>query len=80
MPYLAGAAKAGLMRVFGLLKHLNREAFQERSWRDWLEQQVQPPQARQSLLASACISTLVHAPELLSADLALSLLANNIDF
>jgi phytoene dehydrogenase-like protein len=76
MPYLADAAKAALMHVFGLLKHLNFEAFQERSWQDWLEQQVQHPQARQFLLASARISTLVHAPELLSADLALSLLAS----
>ncbi|WP_220196269.1 phytoene desaturase family protein [Ktedonospora formicarum] len=74
VPFLAPAAKEELMRVFGRVKHLNIAEFQEISWQEWLEQEVQHPQARQFLLASARTSTYIHAPDLLSAGLALSLL------
>ncbi|EFH82443.1 phytoene desaturase family protein [Ktedonobacter racemifer] len=74
VPFLAPAAKEELMRVFGRVKHLNAEELQGRSLQEWLEEQVQHPQVRQFLLASARTSTYTHAPDLLSAGLTLSLL------
>jgi phytoene dehydrogenase-like protein len=78
IPFLTLSAKEELMRVFGRVKHLNAEELQERSLQEWLEQQVQHPQVRQFLLARARISTYTHAPDLLSAGLALSLLNTQV--
>jgi phytoene dehydrogenase-like protein len=76
IPFLADAAKEELVRVFARVKHLNAEELQGRSLQEWLEQEVLHPQVRQFLLASARVSTYTHAPDLLSAGLALSLLTS----
>ncbi|GHO49848.1 phytoene desaturase family protein [Ktedonospora formicarum] len=76
--FLTPAAEAELMRVFGLLKHLNVEELQGKSLQEWLEEKVQHLQVRQLLLARARISTYTDAPELLSAGLALSLLSRQV--
>src|SRR6266567_5299427 len=78
IPFLTDAAKEELIRVFGRVKHLNTEELQERSLQEWLEQQVQHPQVCQVLLTRARISTYTHAPDLLSAGLALSLLTSQV--
>src|SRR6266567_7276565 len=78
IPFLTDAAKEELIRVFGRVKHLNTEELQERSLQEWLEQHVQHPQVCQVLLTRARISTYTHAPDLLSAGLALSLLTSQV--
>ncbi|HLZ64063.1 MAG TPA: FAD-dependent oxidoreductase [Ktedonosporobacter sp.] len=77
-PLSTGAVSPELRRVFERVKHLNVEDLQGRSLQEWLEQEVQHPQARQFLLARARISTYTHAPDLLSAGLALSLLNTQV--
>lgn len=72
--FSTGAASPELLRVFDRVKHLNTEELQEKSLQEWLDQEVQHPQVRQFLLTRARISTYTHAPDLLSAGLALSLL------
>ena len=72
------AAKSELIRLFGRLKSINYEEFQERSLQDWLELHVQHPQVRQLLLAGTRAATYTHAPDLLSASLALSLLTGQV--
>jgi phytoene dehydrogenase-like protein len=74
IPFLTDAAKEELIQVFGRAKHLNAEELQATSLQEWLEQEVQHQQVRQFLLTRARISTYTHAPDLLSAGLALSLL------
>jgi phytoene dehydrogenase-like protein len=64
--------------VFDRVKHLKTEEVQERSLQEWLEEEVQHPQVRQFLLTRARISTYTHAPDLLSAGLALSLLTTQV--
>jgi len=76
IPFLTDDARAELLQVLGRIQHLNTEELQERSLQDWLEEQVQHPQVRQFLLARVRISTYTDAPDLLSAGLALSLLAS----
>ncbi len=78
IPFLTEAAKAELIRVFGRVNHLNAEDLQQRNLQEWLEQEVQHPQVRQVLLARARITTYTHAPDLLSAGLALSLLTSQV--
>lgn len=77
-PLSTVAESPELIRVFDRVKHLNAEELQERSLQEWLEQEVQHPQVRQFLLTRARISTYTHAPDLLSAGLALSLLTSQV--
>lgn len=75
---LAPAARAELLGLYDRFKRMKYAEFQGISLQDWLEQHVQHPQVRQFLLAGARIATYAHAPDLLSAGLALSLLAAQV--
>lgn len=77
-PLSTVAESPELISIFDRVKQLNAEELQERSLQEWLEQEVQHPQVRQFLLTRARIATYAHAPDLLSAGLALSLLTSQV--
>jgi phytoene dehydrogenase-like protein len=67
-------ATAALARFCSSLKSLPQEQLQNVSLRDWLDQEVSHPQVRQFVLALARLTTLSHAPALVSAGMILPLL------
>lgn len=74
--FLTPDARKELIRVFSRVNSLDAEELRVKSLQEWLEEQIQHAQVRQFLMAVARITTFTHAPDLLSAGLALSLLVS----
>lgn len=78
MPAWHPDATAALARFYRSLKDLHQEQLQRVSVREWLDQEVLHPHVRQFVLALARLTTLSHAPALVSAGLILPLLSAQV--